>query len=445
MDNTEPIIKLTRISKKFRLYARPFDRLKEALHPFGKQLHAEHWALQDISLAVGQGETLGIMGRNGAGKSTLLQIITSVLEPTSGELSVAGRISALLELGAGFNPELTGRENVFAQAPLMRIGKAEMLKLMPEIEDFADIGEYMDQPVKTYSSGMFVRLAFSLSMTVNPDILIIDEALAVGDANFQDKCFKKLKEFKDKGKTFLLVSHSASLISMLCDRVVVIEDGRISFSGPPREGLVHYGKLLFGNKSPSAQDARDFVAEEEQPLGQIAPDSHINSADLNDFTDTTLISQRCGYNKYEIRSGSSDVACIFDFIISSGNNYDTNIIPTNSHVKFFVKIKAFEKVESPRISISIHTPSGLLVFGTNTKLLKRTIGSIEGDDCKLYCFELKNNLNAGDYLISIGLVDDGIFETRKLDVRESIATIKIEGIEKYNGLCNLSANISEIR
>jgi len=201
-------ISVTHVSKKFRLFASPRERLVEALHPLRKQYHREFWALREVSFDVMKGEIIGVLGRNGSGKSTLLQIICEVMQATTGSVQVNGKISALLELGAGFNPEFSGRENVILNGAIMGFSRSEMIERMPAIEAFAEIGEHFDQPVKTYSSGMFVRVAFAAAIHVDPEILIIDEALSVGDAAFQHRCFQRIREFVEQGKTILFVSHS---------------------------------------------------------------------------------------------------------------------------------------------------------------------------------------------------------------------------------------------
>lgn len=247
MENSSAV-SVQNVSKKFRLFGSPKERFWEALHPFNKKYHREFWALKDISFEVAKGMTLGIIGRNGSGKSTLLQIICSVLRPTSGEVRVNGRISALLELGAGFNPQFTGRDNVILNGALMGFTRREMEERLPSIEKFADIGEFFDQPVKTYSSGMFVRLAFAGAINVDPDILIVDEALAVGDAKFQHKCYNKFLEFQKKGKTILFVSHSTDAIVRHCDYAVLLENGKVLESGEPKTVMNCYLDLLFTGK-----------------------------------------------------------------------------------------------------------------------------------------------------------------------------------------------------
>lgn len=233
-------ISVRNLSKSYRLFNHPGDRIKQFLSLGLKQYHREFAALNDVSFDIKKGETVGIIGRNGSGKSTLLQLICGILKPTAGSLQVRGRISALLELGAGFNPEFTGRENVFFQGTIMGIPRDEMCRRFDGIARFADIGEFLDQPVRTYSSGMFVRLAFAVAVHVTPDILVIDEALAVGDVEFQRKCFDKISEMQRLGTTFLIVSHSPYWIERLCHRAAIMEHGRLSQLWQAKEVLHRY-------------------------------------------------------------------------------------------------------------------------------------------------------------------------------------------------------------
>lgn len=224
MEN-QPIIQIRNVNKVYQLYNKPIDRLKESLSLTRKCYHRNHYALREISFDVYRGETLGIIGTNGSGKSTLLKILTRIIVPTSGTVTVNGKIAALLELGAGFNPEYTGMENIYLNGTMMGYSKAEMGERVKNILDFADIGAFINQPVKTYSSGMFARLAFSVAINVEPDILIVDEALSVGDVFFQNKCFKKFDELKAKGVTILFVSHDIASVRQMCSRVLWIEQG----------------------------------------------------------------------------------------------------------------------------------------------------------------------------------------------------------------------------
>lgn len=242
--NQELAISLKNVSKSFKRYDRPIDRLKELLLP-GKSQATEFWALKDINLEVIKGETLGIVGRNGSGKSTLLQIIAGTLTPTTGEVGGNGRISALLELGSGFNPEFTGRQNVFFNGQLLGLEKEEIEAKFDEIASFAEIGDFIDRPVKTYSSGMFVRLAFAVAINANPDILVVDEALSVGDEAFQRKCFSRIKSIQDQGKTILFVSHTASSVIELCNWAILIDRGELLISGSPKLVISRYHKLIY--------------------------------------------------------------------------------------------------------------------------------------------------------------------------------------------------------
>ena len=250
-------ISISSLTKTYHLYSSPVDRVKETFHPFRKKYHHDFHALKDVSMEVRKGEFVGIIGRNGSGKSTLLQLITGILQPTSGTVTVNGQISALLELGAGFNPEFTGRENVFLNGSILGVSKTELQKNFGNIEAFADIGDFIDQPVKTYSSGMYVRLAFAIAINVKPDIFIVDEALAVGDMFFQQKCIRHMEE-NMKECTKVLVTHDMHAVTNLCQRVIVLDRGALIFSGSPLEGVEHYTKAihneLFRKTSGTVED-----------------------------------------------------------------------------------------------------------------------------------------------------------------------------------------------
>ncbi|MBO1350582.1 MAG: ABC transporter ATP-binding protein [Hormoscilla sp. GUM202] len=256
---SEIAISLKKISKCFQRYARPADRLKQLLFP-GKSLAQKFWALHDINLEVPKGQTLGIVGRNGSGKSTLLQIIAATLTPTTGTVEVGGRISALLELGSGFNPEFTGRQNVFFNGQLLGLSRREIEDKFDDIASFAEIGDFLEQPVKTYSSGMFVRLAFAVATSAEPDILIVDEALSVGDEAFQRKCFARIQDIRDRGGTILFVSHAAATIVELCDRAILLDGGELILQGSPKLVVSKYQELIY---APS-----DRVASLRQELRQ---------------------------------------------------------------------------------------------------------------------------------------------------------------------------------
>lgn len=245
MNTSQTAISLNNVSKNYKLFDSPVHRVKETFHPFGKKYSSDFRALKNITVEIGWKETIGIVGRNGCGKSTLLQIVCGIMPPTSGGLIVNGRISAILELGAGFNPEFSGRDNIYLNCSILGMEREEVDGQIEDILEFADIGQFVDQPVKTYSSGMAVRLAFSIAINVDPDILVVDEALSVGDAAFQRKCFARIKEIQERGATILFVSHDGGAVVDLCDKAILLDQGEMLYYGTPKKVISLYHKLLF--------------------------------------------------------------------------------------------------------------------------------------------------------------------------------------------------------
>ena len=261
------------VTKVYRLYDKPIDRLKESLSPTHKSYHKDFYALNGLSFNVEKGQTVGIIGTNGSGKSTILKIITGVLTPTAGEVKVDGRISALLELGAGFNMEYSGLENVYLNGTMIGFSKEEIDARLNDILEFADIGDFIHQPVKTYSSGMFVRLAFAVAINIDPEILVVDEALSVGDVFFQAKCYHKFEEFKKQGKTILFVSHDLGSVSKYCDRVILLNKGVKMDEGSPKQMVDLYKQLLVGQnpvKQNESDSTEQIVAEDSEGLGDLS-------------------------------------------------------------------------------------------------------------------------------------------------------------------------------
>jgi lipopolysaccharide transport system ATP-binding protein len=295
MKETDIVIQAEKLSKCYRLYERPIDRLKESLHPKGRKYHQEFYALRDVSFQIKRGETLGILGRNGSGKSTLLKILAGVLTPTSGQVHVTGRVSALLELGAGFNPELTGRENIYLQGSLMGFSRQEMDVRQKAIREYADIDAFINQPVKLYSSGMFVRLAFACAVNVEPDILIVDEALAVGDVKFQAKCFDRLKQLKKDGTSILLVTHASEQVVTHCDHALLLDGGTVVETGEPRHVANRYMDLLFGRERVAGLPDSGSSA---QQATAVPGDSRFKLSLTED-----CFSSHVGYNPHEYRWG----------------------------------------------------------------------------------------------------------------------------------------------
>lgn len=413
-----PVVLVQNVSKKFRLFASPKERLLEALHPFRKQYHREFWALRDISFEVQRGEVVGILGRNGSGKSTLLQIICAVMQATNGEVQVNGRIAALLELGAGFNPEFTGRDNVILNGAILGLSRGEMLQRLPEIEAFADIGEFFDQPVKTYSSGMFVRVAFAAAIHVDPDILIVDEALSVGDAKFQNKCFGKFSEFQKSGKTILFVTHNTNLIPSLCSRAVVFDAGQVMFDGDVVRAVDLYYDLLF------SQERKDAVVSSNSILGgSPSCDSKSDSSAVEIMSGSQTADlcylRRC-YNRHETRFTTHE-AQIIDFMIESETERDSPQFRFGSSVSLFIKVIFKRDVVRPLAGFSIKTVDGVEVCGTNTFMMGKRIRWACAGNVFIYKFSFRQCLNPGDYFVDIGIAEDnGTRAGNIIDVRRSI-------------------------
>ena len=254
MPDNEFAVRTIGLGKDYRLYNSPRDRLKEAFHPMGRQYHHPFHALEDVSIEIPRGSTTGIIGRNGSGKSTLLQCVCGIVSPTSGQVEVDGKIAALLELGAGFNPEFSGRDNLYINGAILGLSSEEIDSRLDAILGFADIGEYIDQPVRAYSSGMYVRLAFAIAIHVDPEILIVDEALAVGDIHFQAKCFDRFHQFREQGVTVIFVTHDLNMITRYCDRAYLLDHGRIAAQGNPRSVVAEYRRIEVNHGSDPVTD-----------------------------------------------------------------------------------------------------------------------------------------------------------------------------------------------
>jgi len=390
MDNI--VISVKNLTKVYRLYEKPLDRLKESFNVFHKQYYKEHYALNNLNFEVKKGETVGIIGVNGAGKSTLLKVITGVLTPTSGSLEIKGRISALLELGAGFNSEYTGIENIYLNGTMMGFTRKEIEKKMDEILSFADIGDFVYQPVKTYSSGMFVRLAFAVAINIDPEILIVDEALSVGDVFFQAKCYKKFEDFKKMGKTILFVSHSLSSISKYCDRVILMDKGSKLAEGLPPEMIDLYKKVLVKQNTI-------FETENEKS-------KKIDESENSD----SLWYKKLSLNPIQNSYGDKK-AEIIDFAIIDSGGKITNQIEKGSEFKIKMKVKFSHNIEDPIFAFTIVDLQGTDVTGTNTMYEKANIGKVVPGDIKTVSFTQRMDIQGGEYLLSLGCTgySDGDF------------------------------------
>lgn len=386
MDNSAAI-RIEHLNKVYKLYDRNRDRVKDALG-FGKKAnYKEHFALRDVNLTITKGETVGIIGTNGSGKSTILKIITGVLNQTSGDVVIDGRISALLELGAGFNMEYTGIENIYLNGTMIGFSEEEIDEKLQDILDFADIGEFVYQKVKTYSSGMFVRLAFAVAINIDPEILIVDEALSVGDVFFQNKCYRKFEDFKKQGKTILFVSHDLSSISKYCDRVVLLEKGTKIAEGAPKEIIDMYKKVLVGQLNSHGDTSKSVAYTGEG--------SWKSQMTLNPKLD-------------EYGSGLAEFE---DYCALDAEGNITNSIIKGEDFSVKLKVRFFEKIQDPIFAVSIKNMQGTEITGTNTMIEKVITGTPEAGDVLMATFTQKMDLQGGEYLISLGCVGyrDGDF------------------------------------
>ena len=388
------------VSKVYRLYDKPRDRIREAFSLTRKAFYKEHYALQDISFEVRRGETVGIIGTNGAGKSTILKIITGVLSPTSGDVAVNGRISALLELGAGFNMEYSGIENIYLNGTMIGFTREEIDKKMDDILAFADIGDFVYQPVKTYSSGMFVRLAFAVAINIDPEILIVDEALSVGDAFFQVKCYHKFEEFKKQGKTILFVSHDLGSINKYCDRVILLNKGTKLAEGNPKDMVDLYKKVMAGQDVSTAAESLESAPESAQE-GQAQPmntDGKPWRASMEENPDCS--------------SYGNGAATILDYCVLDQAGRITNVLSAGEDYTIRMKVRFHQRLSEPVFAVTLRDKQGTDICGTNTMYEDFNTGEVQDGDVRVVSLTQQMNLKGGEYLVCLGCTGfkDGDFE-----------------------------------
>ncbi|MDY4096427.1 MAG: ABC transporter ATP-binding protein [Lachnospiraceae bacterium] len=374
MEEKDMAIEARQITKIYKLYNKPSDRMREALGLSRKKLYKEHYALRGVDLAIRQGEAVGIIGTNGSGKSTILKIITGVLNPTGGEVTVRGRISALLELGAGFNMEYNGIENIYLNGTMMGFSEKEIDEKLQAILEFADIGDYVYQPCKTYSSGMFVRLAFAVAINIEPEILIVDEALSVGDVFFQAKCYHKFEEFKQMGKTILFVSHDLSSIAKYCDRVILLNKGIKLGEGSPKEMIDAYKQVLVGQYP--------LPEEEMQTDENTLPESEINEKAL----------------EYGTRAGE-----ITEYYLTDQKGTRTGAIIKGEKFTLHMKVRFNSDLPAPIFAFTIKDKRGTEITGTNTMVEKAFLSPVKAGEEKTITFTQHLDLQGGEYLLSLGV------------------------------------------
>ena len=383
METKQLAIHVEGLNKVYRLYDHNRDRLIDSLGLARKKRYREHFALNNVDLDVYQGECVGIIGTNGSGKSTILKIITGVLNPTSGTVQVNGRISALLELGAGFNYEYNGIENVYLNGTMIGFSEKEIDEKLQDILDFADIGDYVYQPVKTYSSGMFVRLAFAVAINIDPEILIVDEALSVGDVFFQAKCYHKFEEFKKQGKTILFVSHDLSAISKYCDRAVLLNQGVKLGEGSPREMIDIYKQVLVGQYELPSGDKKANLAADE--------DIRKAAAEKVD-----------GKNPQALEYGTKE-AEIVEYYMTDGAGLRTSAILKGDPFTLHMKVRVHKDLQAPIFALSIKNIKGVEITGTNTMVERSFLESVKAGEVLEITFTQKVRLQGGEYLLSLGV------------------------------------------
>jgi len=389
----------------YQLYEKPLDRLLDAL-PFQTRRGSEFWALRDVSFQVNKGEVYGIMGPNGSGKSTLLQIVSGILQPTTGRVLCSGRIAALLELGAGFNPEFTGRENVFLNGEIIGLSRSEIQKIFPRIESFADIGRFIDRPVKEYSTGMYVRLAFSTAIHVDPEILIVDEALAVGDAIFSARCVQKFEELRERGVTVLLVSHDLGLVKRLATRAAFMLDGRLVIEGSPKDVVNRYvGYVLDWER-------RTQVAGSEHSRDTVAASSTFRHGD--------------------------GVSRVTDVQLTDGSGEPSRAFRRGDMIRVRVTGQFDRAARSPVAGILIRNRIGVDVYGTNTRLEECDLGQFDAGDILEVEFELDCLLSRGVYTLTVVLQH---WVGRSQDWLDDVVDFQVIDTKEVAGVLNLNTRV----
>lgn len=425
--NKEIAISVKNISKQYKLYNDPKDRLKEALSLSGKKHHTEFNALSNISFEVEKGEIIGIIGKNGSGKSTLLKIITGVLSPTSGEVYVNGKIAALLELGAGFNPEYTGIENIYLQGTIMGFTNKEISEKLDDILEFAEIGEFIHQPVKTYSSGMFVRLAFAVATQTMPDILIVDEALAVGDEKFQRKCFSYLEKMRLKGATILFVSHGMSTVEQLCNRGVLLESGELIYVGTPKEVIDLYHDRIY---ALDAEELRHLNNKNTEGLIELENVSQPEKEAVTSEKDELKYNEKREVQISKVEILKNNEEC---FLYNSGDASTIKITLQNNTDRF---------IDDIIVGCKIRTKQGIEIYGNSTYYYDELPLYLNPHEKKQIIFEQNLNLMPGFYYLTYAVAKRKLSDMGYFDKLIDYTIIQVEDKNiKGSGIINLFSNI----
>lgn len=440
MSNFDFAISVRNVSKMYPLYAKPGDRLKQSLwyalpsflRKRPRQFYREFWALRDISFEVKKGETLGIIGQNGSGKSTLLQVIAGTLAPTHGEVTVNGRVAALLELGSGFNPEFTGRENVFMNGAILGIPQEEMQSRFAAIARFAQIGQFMDQPVKNYSSGMYVRLAFAVAVCVDPDILIIDEALSVGDAIYQSRSYRRMEEMRNSGKTIILVTHDFYTVQSFCDRALLLDSGQILKAGEAKPVVNRYVQLIAARE----KEYVEWLAYQSEGKLDAAESLQGEAIQINTPEQKTI--------QEEFRFGTHQ-AEIIDYYLLNEAGEKTVVWDRGEIGTVVVVAKFYKSVKRPVIAFVVNTPTGINVFGTNSWYAGYEPSPQQAGATLKTEFRQKVHLNPGNYILSCGINEREEDNTlTPLDRRLDALGFRVIGPKNWSGIVHMDTTITYI-
>lgn len=418
------VIEMKNVWKKYRLYHEKRPSLKETILFKGRGKWEDFWVLKDINLKIKKGTTVGLIGQNGSGKSTLLKLLTEIIYPDKGEIKITGRVSSLLELGAGFHPDFTGRENIYFNSSVFGLTKTEIDNKINEIIKFSELEEFIDSPVRSYSSGMYMRLAFATAINVNPDILLIDEVLAVGDANFQKKCLRKINEFRKRGKTIVIVSHDHNVISKLCNYVVWLDQGKVKASGSPKGVIDSYLAHMAGqeelriaaeHKQKEENDVISEVAENEQAV-------HNKEETNSDQKPQIQFTDRWGTREIEITGVN-----FFD-----GKNQERHVFESGEQVTIQIKYKVNRDFENPVFGIGIFRDDGVCCYGTNTEIDDLLIKDLK--DRGTILFKVDLNLTEGHYLLNVAVHDEDGY---MYDYQSSRYSFVVNSKRSEAGFCKL--------
>ena len=427
-------IRVTNLGKAYKQYPNRWSRLAEWMIPFNKPRHHLHWVLQDINFTVQPGEAVGIIGINGAGKSTLLKMITGTTQPTTGSVEITGRVAALLELGMGFHPEFTGRQNVIMSGQLLGLSVEEIAGLMPEIEAFAEIGDYIDQPVRVYSSGMQVRLAFSVATAVRPDVLIVDEALSVGDRYFSQKSFNRIQSFLDKGTTLLFVSHDATAVKALCHKALLLDKGKACMWADPETVIDRYNGMILENANT------------------LKPKYTDEATNKDDDVSTNVIETREveGFKGMHAQIDTGEISLV-DFRIFNRKGRQIISIKTGEQVRIKYKVRAKMDLEDLYFGISVRNNLGISIFNTNSYALNQHPLSLSRNQCAEIIFDMRIPVQTGYYGLCMGVASGGNglagFDRYLLNVvnAEVLEIIGTEGLSRFGGVVDLAPEYAAIQ